>query len=195
MTSIVTVTLSPAVDQASEVERIAPGHKLRTSNESFDPGGGGINVARVIIELGGEAEAVCFIGGAQGFLLEELLDRERIPRRLIRSAGQTRISHMVFERQTGLEYRFVPSGPALATEELETCLAVLQQMQFRYLVASGSIPPNTPADILLQIGRLAAEKGAKFVLDSSGRGLSATLGHTAVHLVKPSLSDTEGPPH
>jgi 6-phosphofructokinase 2 len=191
MTPIVTLTLNPTVDLSSVAERVRPIHKVRTHDDRFDPGGGGINVARVVVELGGNAEALALAGGTTGSLLDELLEREGVPRRLIATAGQTRISHIIFERESGLEYRFVPSGEAPSAEELERLVEAAGQVECRYFVASGSVPTGAPPDILARIGRLAAERGAWFVLDSSGVGLTATLGRAPVHLVKPSLSELE----
>ncbi|SEP06219.1 6-phosphofructokinase 2 [Rhodospirillales bacterium URHD0017] len=44
----------PAVDLATPAKSVQPGHKIRTFGERYDAGGGGINVARVISELGGK---------------------------------------------------------------------------------------------------------------------------------------------
>ena len=74
MTPIVTLTLNPAVDGSAEAEVVRPVRKTRTSNERYDPGGSGINVARVVQELGGSALAVYLGGGATGAVLDELLD-------------------------------------------------------------------------------------------------------------------------
>jgi 6-phosphofructokinase 2 len=192
MLPIVTDTLNPTVDLSSETERVQPTRKTRTTNDKFDPGGGGINVARVIAELGGKAQAVSFAGGATGALLDELLEREGITRRLLRSAVPTRLSHVIYERATGLEFRFVPGGQPLTPREYEECFAVLEELEFHYIVASGSQPPNAPPSVLSQIGEIAARKKASFVLDTSGQALKATLGRTRVHLVKPSLEELEG---
>ena len=43
-----------------------PTHKIRTRGDRYDPGGGGINVARVIAELGGAALPVYLAGGVTG---------------------------------------------------------------------------------------------------------------------------------
>ena len=76
MPPIVTLTLNPAVDGSAEAEVVRPVRKTRTSNERYDPGGGGINVARVVQELGGSALAVYLGGGATGSVLDELLDAQ-----------------------------------------------------------------------------------------------------------------------
>ena len=66
MTAIVTITLNPAVDLSTAVERIVPVLKLRGTSQRRDPGGGGINVARVVARLGGDVSAIYLAGGAMG---------------------------------------------------------------------------------------------------------------------------------
>src|SRR5690606_18919456 len=63
MKPIVTLTLNPAIDGAAEAQTVRPIRKVRTWGERYDPGGGGINVARVVQELGGEALAIYLAGG------------------------------------------------------------------------------------------------------------------------------------
>ena len=71
MKPIVTLTLNPSIDASCQADTVHPIRKIRTSDERFDPGGGGINAARVIRELGGEAVAVYFAGGSTGAALTE----------------------------------------------------------------------------------------------------------------------------
>ena len=111
MPRIVTLTPNPPIDGASEADAVRPIHKIRTSNERYDPGGGGVNVTRVLQELGGETLAIYLAGGATGAVLDDLLDHRGLTRRRIPIEDHTRISHVVFERSSGLEYRFVPDGP------------------------------------------------------------------------------------
>ena len=86
---IVTLTLNPSVDLTSVAEKIRPIHKIRTESEAHDPGGGGINVSRVVKEFGGETLALMLAGGATGHLLEELLDEAGVPRQSIAVQGFT----------------------------------------------------------------------------------------------------------
>ena len=76
---IVTLTLNPAIDKSTEVERLIPEKKMRCPEMLIEPGGGGINVSKAISELGGNSLAVFTSGGNNGKLLEGLLkekDRE-----------------------------------------------------------------------------------------------------------------------
>ncbi len=67
---IITLTVNPTVDIACSAEAVYPLHKVRTSAEMQDPGGGGVNVARVVHELGGDVLSILLAGGFPGqFLL------------------------------------------------------------------------------------------------------------------------------
>ncbi|MDR3372159.1 MAG: 1-phosphofructokinase family hexose kinase [Ancalomicrobiaceae bacterium] len=189
--SIVTLTLNPSIDLFCETDRVQPTHKMRTYGEHMDAGGGGVNVARVIRELGGDVLAICFAGGATGGLLGELLAREDIPYFHVPIANPTRINHVVRERQTGEEYRFVLNGPEVSSSEKAALLRAVHAIDFEYFVASGSLPPSCPADLLIAIAEISRARGAHFVLDSSGDGLEKTLEAGGVFLVKPSIGELE----
>ncbi len=191
MPRIVTVTLNPTVDLSSDTEVVRPVRKVRTHNERFDPGGGGINVARVVARFGGDVEAVYLAGGEIGALLDRLLMDHGIARHRIAIAGQTRVGYIVHEQSTGLEYRFIPEGPRITAADCEACHAALANRRADYLVCSGSLPGGAPADTYVRLAELAASQGAKFVLDSSGDGLRTTLETDSVYLVKPSLGELE----
>ncbi len=146
MMDLATLTMNPTLDAACEVDRVMPTLKLRAKNERYDPGGGGINVARVFVRLGGNARVYYLSGGATGVALDGLLDLHQLVRKPIKIAGQTRVSTAVHERSTGQEYRFVPAGPEIAESEWRECLRQLELAKHDYLVASGSLPRGVPDD-------------------------------------------------
>jgi 6-phosphofructokinase 2 len=191
MKPILTLTLNPTIDGASEAERVRPIHKVRTSSERFDPGGGGVNVARVVVTLGGPAFALYLAGGVTGVVLDELLRARAIPARRIDIAGDTRISHTVFERATGLEYRFVPEGPQVSEAEWRAVLAAVETADFEYVVASGSLPRGAPVDFYARLSHLVRKRGARMALDTSGEALKAAVAEGGLHFIKPSQSEFE----
>ena len=185
-----TLTLNPSIDVSSDTERVEPTVKLRTVNERMDPGGGGINVARVLQRFGIGVEALFLAGGATGAVLDDLLGRQGVARRAIGIADDTRTSLTVHERSTGCEYRFVPEGPQVTASELEAALAAAAQGECEFLVASGSLPPGAPDDVYARLAsRVRAE--TRFVLDTSGPELKAALTAGGVFLVKPSKGELE----
>ena len=191
MKPIVTVTLNPCIDGASEAEVVRPIRKVRTTNERYYAGGGGINVARVIAELGGPVQAVYLNGGAIGPLLDRLLGDAGLSIRSVPIADNIRISHAVFELSTGLEYRFVAEGPAVTAAEFAQCREVLETLDFDWLVASGSLPRGLAPDCYTELARVAAARGARFVLDTSGPALAAAIADGHVYFAKPSLGELQ----
>jgi 6-phosphofructokinase 2 len=181
--------MNPTIDLSFEVDRIFHTHKVRGRNERHDPGGGGINVARVFVRLGGNARCYYLSGGATGVALDGLLDLHQLVRNRVAIAGDTRVSTSVFERESGREYRFVTAGPTVLPEEWRTCEEALAQANCAYLIASGSLPQGVPEDFYARIARTASNRGMRFVLDSSGPGLAHGLAGGNVFLVKPSLGE------
>lgn len=191
MKPIVTLTLNPTIDGASDAEVVRPIKKVRTTNERYRPGGGGINVARVVGELGGRAVTDYLAGGVTGAILDELVRDCDVDARRIPIAGHTRIAYTVFEHSTGQEYRFVPEGPEIGESEWQDCLRLLADTQCDYFVASGSLPRGIPADFYVRAGEIARRNGAKFVLDTSGPALKTTLAAGGVYFAKPSRGEFE----
>ena len=190
MTDIVTLTMNPCVDVSTSTERVQPTRKLRCAAPKYEPGGGGINVARVLHRLGADVLALYPAGGDSGARLERLLEAEQVPALRVPIAGETRESMHVWELSARQEYRFVMPGPTLAEAEWQRCLERVTALQPfpRYLVASGSLPPGVPADFYARLARLARLRGARLVLDASGPALAAAL-QAGVFLVKPSLGE------
>lgn len=187
---ILTLTLNPALDMACETERVVPEDKLRTFNETHDPGGGGVNVARVLHELGADTRALVLAGGVTGRFLIELLQAGGTPCRAIPIAGTTRISTTVHDRSTNQEYRFVPEGPEVSAAELAHALDILDAEPADWLVLSGSLPRGLPADTYAKIVAREYARGRNIVLDTSGPALQAALGK-GLALIKPSLREFE----
>jgi len=193
MTDIVTITPNPSVDLSTSVERIVPVAKLRGTSQRRDPGGGGINVARVIKRLGGDVSAIYSVGGVTGDLLRTLLDKAGVASRTFAIAEETREDFFVSETSTGQPYRFILPGPELSDGEWQECLRLLSGLEPfpRFVVASGSLPRGVPEDFYARLAALAASRRQHFVLDSSGSALKAALGK-GISLIKPSLSEFEG---
>jgi 6-phosphofructokinase 2 len=190
MASVVTLTPNPAVDLSTSVDRIVPMLKLRCTTQRRDPGGGGINVARVVKRFGGDVEAVLPAGGATGDLLRRLIDAEGVPNRIVPVEAETREDFSVTELSTGSQYRFVLPGQPLQEPEWHACLDALAATTPppRLVVGSGSLPPGVPSDFYARAAAIAANLGARFFLDTSGPALAAAIEH-GVTLIKPSLNE------
>jgi 6-phosphofructokinase 2 len=100
------------------------------------------------------------------------------------------MSHTVHDLSAHLEYRFVPEGPRLRPGECQAALDTLESAEGDWLVASGSLPRGAPEDLYARVADIAARRGQRFVLDTSGAPLKAALGH-GLALMKPSRGEFE----
>ncbi|HXF60716.1 MAG TPA: PfkB family carbohydrate kinase, partial [Caldilineaceae bacterium] len=161
--TIVTLTMNPALDKSTQVQRVVPEEKLRCDALTAEPGGGGVNVSRVIHALGGRSLLVYLVGGLTGQALAQLLQAEGLHTQPIPIAGSTRESFTVLEEVSLCQYRFNMPGPVLAEAEWQNALETVAGIAPRpaYLVASGSLPPGAPSDFYVRLAACFAGSETK----------------------------------
>jgi 6-phosphofructokinase 2 len=193
MQTIRTLTMNPAIDRSTSVDRVAPEIKLRCAPPQRDPGGGGLNVSRVICRLGGESRALYPAGGETGTLLHYLLEAEGIHGEPVATDSLTRENLTVFEEATGQQYRFGMPGEPLDQPAQNAILDRLREDTTDYVVASGSLPPGVPDDFYAEVARVTLARGARFVLDTSGAALKAAVNDPQrdrpIYLLKPNMRE------
>ena len=196
MSKIITLTMNPALDVSTSIDKVVHTDKLRCTAAKTQPGGGGINVARVITRLAAGTPNSCVavypVGGFTGQILTQALAHEGLSTQPIQTHGDTRESFSVHETSSTKDFRFLLPGPELTATEWKACLDATLRLtkETDIIVASGSLPPGVPDDFLATLAAAAREKKARVVLDSSGAPLRLAL-RRGVYLVKPSLSELE----
>ena len=144
---IVTLTINPALDKSTTVEKFVPEKKMRCTALRVEAGGGGINVSKAIKELGGKSIAFFPAGGVNGKVLSQILRKSQIPHKSIQVKGETRESFSATELATNSQYRFVMPGSELTKKEIDLCISQISSLKPfpSIIVASGSLPPGDPA--------------------------------------------------
>ncbi len=189
MPKIITITFSPCIDKSTSVHSLIPEKKLSCKVPKMEAGGGGINVARAIKKLGGEAIAIFPSGGYTGHFFNHLLEKENIASVIIETSNETRENIIVLDDSTNNQYRFGMPGTKLSEHEWKQCLAAVESINdVEFIVASGSLPPGVPLDIYAQLAKIAKSKKAKFVVDTSGEALKYAADE-GVYLLKPNLGE------
>ncbi|MFN8352987.1 MAG: 1-phosphofructokinase family hexose kinase [Spirosomataceae bacterium] len=186
---ILTLTLNPSIDKSTTVNGLVPEQKLRCSVPHYEPGGGGINVARAIHKLGGQARALFLAGGYSGAFFQELITNEGIPFEAIGIAGATRENFIVVDTSTNQQYRFGMDGPTVSTSECQLLLdKVAIYPNLSYVVGSGSLPLGVPSSFYGEVAKICRQKNVRLILDTSGKALqeAADIG---VYLLKPNLAE------
>lgn len=192
MTPILTITLNPALDVATSTPEVRPGPKLRCTAPQMDPGGGGINVARAIQQLGGAAQALVALGGATGAQLAEALRRHAIPCVAVAAPGETRQSLSVTDSSSGAQYRFVLPGAEWNAPHAQQILDALAKISPPPLwaVLSGSQPPGLAGRFAAAV-QAALPSGTRLILDTSGAALRAVVADPVPGLAVLRMDDAE----
>lgn len=189
MSQIVTITFNPCIDKSAAVPQLIPEKKLSCTEPRFEPGGGGINVARAIRKLGGEATAIYPSGGYTGKFFNDLLAKENIPAVIIEIENSLRENVIVVEKSSNKQFRFGFPGAKLLEQEWQQCIDAIGKISnAEFLVASGSLPEGVPDDIFARLATISKKKNLKLVVDTS----KAALRHAAnegVFMLKPNVNE------
>ena len=174
---LITVTLNPAIDRRLHVMGFAPGQVHRTTAEHATAGGKGLNVARVIAQLGEPVEATGFLGGANGTWIRRQLDEAGIAHRFVDIAGPTRTCLNIIDDRTGISTEVLESGPIVSPEEQA---ALLDQVRIyaaagACIVFSGSLPRGCAPVYYRQLIAAVVTSGGQAILDTSGEALAQGL--------------------
>ena len=187
---IATLTMNPALDITTTADNAVSPQKLRCDPVRYDPGGGGINTARVAHVLEAAVTAIFPAGGPIGDMLTaKLVTETGITVRQIHIAQETRENFIVNERHTGCQFRFVMPGPRLSVAEQRDCLTQLQAAaaNVRYVVASGSLPPGVAPEFYQRVADLCTRAGVRLILDTSDTGIEHIA--SGVYLLKTSAKE------
>lgn len=174
---IITITLNPAVDHTLDLPQLTLGDTNRVLTSRIDPGGKGINVSRVLQELGRESMATGLAPGSLGRFIEHSLLERGILCDFVHTRGQTRTNLTVVDESahetTILSYR----GPEIDPQHMTTLETKLRRYMSHgdWLVVAGSIPPPIEPDAYAHLIELGREAGAKTVLDADSEALEAGL--------------------
>lgn len=189
MAKIITITLNPAIDKSSSIDSLIHEKKLKCSVPKFEPGGGGINVSRAIKKLGGHSKAIYLAGGYTGKFFSEMLEKETIEATLVEIQNHTRENLIIYDKSTGLQYRFGMPGPFVYEPEWKKLLSEIESLSnIEYIVASGSISEGIPEDIFARIANIANRKKIKCIVDTSGSALAMAIKEN-LFLIKPNIGE------
>ncbi|MGA7677218.1 MAG: 1-phosphofructokinase [Dehalococcoidia bacterium] len=189
---IATVTLNPSLDKTVSVEELVVDEANRWTSLRRDPGGKGINVSRVIHELGGETIAYGFIGGFDGEALKHLLRQQGVPFDFTPIKGEIRSNFIITDSETRRQTRIDAPGPNISRDELRKLIDKITRIKSKpdFLVLAGSVPPGVPADIYRQLIEKAKENGIKTVLDSDNKWLKEGI-KAKPNVIKPNVHEAE----
>ena len=163
---IYTVTFNPSLDYIVSVDDFKLGLTNRTSSELMLPGGKGINVSTVLMNLGIENTALGFTAGFVGKEIIRRLHEMGVKSEFIQiSEGVSRIN-LKLKSIDGTEIN--GSGPVISPEDVEKLMEKLDKLgEGDVLFLAGSIPTSMPDDMYEQIMARLDGKGVMIVVDAT----------------------------
>ena len=195
--AVLTVTLNPALDMTAQLTALKPGAVNLVTNSHLHAAGKGINVARVLNDLGHPVTVTGLLGEDNQDRFVELFTQRGINDAFVRVPGVNRQNVKLVEqsrRVTDLNFPGI-SATDDAIERFASRLATLAQSH-ELIVVAGSLPPGLPVDTFRQWLHMLRDQQKKVILDSSGAALNAGLA-ASPWLVKPNqeeLSQWAGAP-
>ena len=173
---IYTVTLNPALDRTINIDRLLEDDTTRILFEDHYAGGKGIDVSRVITELGGQGVALGLVGGYDGLHLEGLLINAGVMTDFTKISEETRTNIIIKEEATGRQFMISAAGPEIAAAEIGQFYQHLLEMNaVDYLVLSGSLPRGVSHNIYAQLILAGRNKKSFVLLDTDGTALKKSL--------------------
>jgi 6-phosphofructokinase 2 len=186
---IYTVTLSPSLDRTIDVEEFVYDDVNIIVEQKRRAGGRGIDVSRVIRQLGGQSVAFGFMGGFNGLEIEGWLTNEGIVCDFTRVNGETRENIVVHQRKKKTQTLLSAAAAAITPFDLTTLHGKVRQIpKDSFLVISGKMPPGCSESFYAQIVTSVKDKNIKVLLDTDGEELRKGV-QAGPYLCKPNIHE------
>ncbi|MBO8162903.1 MAG: 1-phosphofructokinase [Brevibacillus sp.] len=190
--TVVTVTLNPALDKTVTVRQFQIGGLNRVQEARTDPGGKGINVAKVLRQFAVPVKATGFIAGLQGRQLLTRLQELNISADFCELPGELRTNLKVYDDVSKLTTEINEPGFNVSDSDLAGLKQKLESLlaDAEILVIGGSLPQGAPDWLYREYVELARRYGVKTILDADGTALREGI-KAKPFAVKPNLHELE----
>jgi len=190
--TICTLALNPAIDRTFWVDRIEFGETNRVGKECRYAGGKGIDVSRVLTNMGVPNKALGFTGGFAGDELECRLINEGVRCEFIRISGETRTNIIVNDRGGGRQMLLSTSGPEVSPYELGALLKKVDGIEdASFMSMGGSLPQGVHPETYRRIIATMKRKGVPTLLDADGEALKVGI-EAGPDYIKPNRRELAG---
>lgn len=189
---VITITMNPSIDKTVLLDEFHLYGLNRIHGARLDPGGKGINVAKVLHNFHVDVTVSGFIAGQQGILLQEQLKQANIPADFMEVEGETRTNLKIVDESVNKTTEINEPGFTVSEAHLASFLKKLESLaeQAAIIVLAGSLPPGVPDDFYAQCIAIAKKAGAKVLLDTDGTAFAKGL-EAVPYAVKPNIHELE----
>lgn len=187
---IVTITLNPALDHTVHIPQFQTGEVNRAQQQRIDPGGKGINVAKVVRALGYPVAVTGFLGQDNSKVFNEYFQRKAIDNFFVEVTGAARVNIKIVDEHNGQVTEINFPGLISTSPDLAKLTGVIRRLtdDRQYFVISGSLPQGLPDTIYGQLIEILKGQRVKVLLDSSGAALREGI-KALPDAIKPNLEE------
>ena len=191
-----TVCLNPTLQKTLNFSSVVPGKVNRTAVHRLDVSGKGINVTRILTQLGKKAVHLTQLGGDMRSLFLSLCDQDELSLEWVESNSPIRFCYTLLTENDNITTELVEeSQPVEADTEkriLEKFNELLtlnsQSSILNFLIISGTKAAGFSSEVFPTMVRKAKEKGLKIILDFRGNDLIECLKFEP-DIVKPNFDE------
>jgi 1-phosphofructokinase family hexose kinase len=168
--TITTLTLNPSLDLTLRVPNLVFDDSNRVESVRKDPGGKGINVSRVLHELGDPVTTLTFLGGDAGRQFRKLIRRQGMSLETVSTREETRENIIITETENNAQTRLHRKGSRITQKERQRMRRLIEKYaaETDVLAMGGSLPPGIPEDYYQKLILHLRENKVKCVLDADG---------------------------
>jgi len=186
---IYTVTMNPALDRTVWVRSIEADQANRIVKEIRYAGGKGIDVSKVLTNLGTANIALGLVGGFSGEELNGRLLNEGIECEFTKISGETRTNIIIHDMENDRQLIFNAEGPEVHPYELMQLVHKIEHLtDATFLIISGSLPPGVHPEIYRALVKKARSNNIRVVLDADGAALSTGI-QGLPNIIKPNIHE------
>jgi len=170
---ILIVSPNLAVDQTIHVDHLVAGQVHRSKSTRREPGGKGVNVARVLTALEIPCVLMGFVGGSQVEFISQGLKQEAIPFKRCSMRNESRTCYLLVDDDCLQQTVVNEPGLEVSPEEVECFVSLFREQisACKWVIFAGSLPPGVPPGLYAQLIQLAHGAGKRTLLDCSGSAL------------------------
>ncbi|MFD1955561.1 1-phosphofructokinase [Paenibacillus thailandensis] len=189
---VITVTLNPALDKTVTLDSFEYGGLNRIREMRTDPGGKGINVAKVLRQFAVSTRALGLAAGYQGQVIRDRLQRLDIPSRFKQAEGETRVNLKIVDESTKRTTELNEPGFQVDAGILDDFLTAFREeaANASFVVLAGSLPPGAPPQFYRTLIEAARQSGVRTILDADGKALAYGI-EAAPYAIKPNIHELE----
>jgi 1-phosphofructokinase family hexose kinase len=189
--SFLTVCLNPTLQKTLRFPSIYPGTVNRTGVHRLDASGKGINVTRVLTQLGKKAVHLTQLGGELRPLFLSLCEQDGLSLQWVESESQIRFCYTLLSDEDGAVTELIEESETVGDGTEERLLEkfddiIAHTADLSWVIISGTKAAGFSSAVIPAMTQRAKEKGLKVILDIKGKDLTESLKYQP-DIVKPNL--------